>query len=42
MKIRTIALVPAYEPDTKMLTLIDELKTKGFEIVVVDDGSGAD
>ena len=42
MKIRTIALVPAYEPDEKMLTLIDELKTKGFEIVVVDDGSGRD
>lgn len=42
MKNRTIALVPAYEPDEKMLTLIDELKTKGFEIVVVDDGSGRD
>ena len=42
MKIKTIALVPAYEPDDKMLSLIDELGERGFEIVVVDDGSGRD
>lgn len=37
---RTIALIPAYEPDEKMLHLLSELKMSGFDIVVVDDGSG--
>lgn len=35
-----IALIPAYEPDEKMLTVVDELSRAGFRIVVVDDGSG--
>ena len=39
---RYIALIPAYEPDGKLLGLIDELSVKGFDIVVVDDGSGKD
>ena len=39
---RYIALIPAYEPDDKMLTLIEDLSKRGFEIVVVDDGSGRD
>lgn len=35
-----VALIPAYEPDRGMLSLLAELKENGFEIVVVDDGSG--
>ena len=33
-------LIPAYEPDEKLIELVAELKRRGFEIVVVDDGSG--
>ena len=40
MRNRFIALIPAYEPDVKILGLTDELREKGFDIVVVDDGSG--
>ena len=39
MRNRLIALIPAYEPDVKILGLTDELREKGFDIVVVDDGS---
>lgn len=35
-----VALIPAYEPDKGMLSLLAELKESGFEIVIVDDGSG--
>lgn len=35
-----MALIPAYEPNTIMLDLLTELKARGFDIVVVDDGSG--
>ena len=42
MRNRYIALIPAYEPDEKIKTLADELTEKGFDIVVVDDGSGPD
>lgn len=34
------ALIPAYEPDKRMLDVIKDMKSKGFEIIVVDDGSG--
>lgn len=37
-----IALIPAYEPDDKMLDVIRDMKCKGFDIVVVDDGSGSE
>lgn len=40
MRNRFIALIPAYEPDEKILKLSDELIGKGFDIVIVDDGSG--
>ena len=33
-----IALIPAYEPDEKLITLIDKLKDK-MDIVLVNDGS---
>ena len=41
MRNRYIALIPAYEPEEKLLSLIADLKKKGFEIVLVDDGSGS-
>ena len=42
MASRYIALIPAYEPDRKMLGVIADLGKHGFDIVVVDDGSGTD
>ena len=42
MKNRYIALIPAYEPERKLTGLIEELKHLGFDIVVIDDGSGKD
>lgn len=42
MRSRFIALIPAYEPDEKIIKLTRELIEKGFDIVVVDDGSGPD
>lgn len=36
-----IALIPAYKPEKILPDIIFELKSSGFEIVVVDDGSGA-
>ena len=38
---RRIALIPAYEPDEVLLSLLDELVRTGFEIIVVDDGSSS-
>lgn len=40
MSAKYIALIPAYEPDKGLLTLLDELKDKGFDLIIVDDGSG--
>lgn len=34
------ALIPAYQPDEKLYRITEELFENGFEIVVVDDGSG--
>ena len=42
MRNRYIALIPAYEPNEKIKKLAYELTEKGFDIVVVDDGSGPD
>ncbi len=38
---KKIALIPAYEPDLKMIDLIESLFIGGYDVVVVDDGSGA-
>lgn len=35
-----IALIPAYEPSEPLLTLVAQLYGAGFQIVLVDDGSG--
>ena len=39
---RYIALIPAYEPGEKLVSLVHDLRDRGFDIVVVDDGSGRD
>lgn len=36
-----IVLIPAYEPDERMLELVDALGEGGYRMLVVDDGSGA-
>lgn len=40
MRRKYIALIPAFEPDERILRLADELIKKGFDILAVDDGSG--
>lgn len=35
-----VALIPAYEPDEKLLSLLRELTAAGLKNIVVDDGSG--
>ena len=42
MAMRYIALIPAYEPDRKMLGIIADLGKRGFDVVAVDDGSGVE
>ena len=35
-----VITIPAYQPDEKFLTLLEGLREKGFEkIIVLDDGS---
>ena len=34
-----IALIPAYNPDAKLIELTDQLKGNAFDIVIVNDGS---
>ena len=34
------AVIPAFQPDEKLIHLTHALKREGFEIVIVDDGSG--
>lgn len=38
---RIIILIPSYEPDNKLVNLVNELSTENINIVVVDDGSGS-
>ena len=40
MRNRMIALIPAYEPDEKIKVIAADLKNRGFDLVIVDDGSG--
>lgn len=37
---KLIALVPAYEPGSILLDVLEQLNKQGFDIVLVDDGSG--
>lgn len=38
----TIVLIPAYQPDEKLLSTLEALDALNFGLVVVDDGSGKD
>lgn len=38
--LRTIALIPAYEPRAALLELLEQLNAEGFSCIVIDDGSG--
>jgi glycosyltransferase involved in cell wall biosynthesis len=41
--LNTVVLIPAYQPDTVLINLVDELIIKGIPyIVIVDDGSSDD
>ncbi len=42
MKNTRIALIPAYQPEPMLLTLLCEVKKSGFEAVVVNDGSSGE
>ncbi len=35
-----IVVIPAYKPESALLTLVDTLGNAGFSLIVVDDGSG--
>lgn len=37
-----IALIPAYEPELELVSLVRELRQAGMEVVVVNDGSSAE
>ncbi len=39
---KKIALIPAFMPDETLIDLVNELKSREFDIVVVDDGSQDD
>ena len=39
-EIQRIALIPAYEPEDKLVNLVVQLSDAHFKIVIVDDGSG--
>lgn len=34
-----IALIPAYQPTEQLISLVQEAKSEGFQIVVINDGS---
>lgn len=42
MQMKHIALLPVFNPSYELLNLLQELYDSGFEIVVVNDGSGLD
>lgn len=42
MLMDTIVLIPAYQPDRKLITTLKELVERGLPALVVDDGSGSE
>lgn len=38
----TVVLIPAYQPDQKLIETLHKLENMQFSLLVVDDGSGAD
>lgn len=41
MKEKNIILIPAYEPNNKLIHLVEELSKEDLDIIIVDDGSGS-
>ena len=41
MKAKRIALIPAYEPDDKLLNVARDLRDNDIDVIIVDDGSGS-
>ncbi len=39
---KTVVLIPAYKPDDALIKTVVELSSHGYDILVVDDGGGAD
>lgn len=39
MKSGLIILIPAYQPENQLLSLLEEAKKDEFQILIVDDGS---
>ena len=39
MKSGLIILIPAYQPEKQLLSLLEEAKKDEFQILIVDDGS---
>ncbi len=37
---RPVVLIPAYKPDTRLPQLVEQLRAKDFDVLVVDDGGG--
>ena len=37
---KKIILIPAYEPDKKLIDLLKKIDNQEFDVIVVDDGSG--
>ena len=37
-----IALIPAFMPDEALINIVDELKSREFSVIIIDDGSGTD
>ena len=42
METTRLALIPAYEPDEKMIAVAEDMAGRGFRVLIVDDGSGPD
>lgn len=41
MNSKIIIIVPAYEPDDKLIKLLDELVKEKYNVIIIDDGSGS-
>ncbi|GHU72942.1 dolichyl-phosphate mannose synthase [Clostridia bacterium] len=37
----TTILIPAYKPDERLVSLVNELRSRGLDVLLVDDGGGA-
>jgi len=40
MKFNTVILIPSYEPESSLVSFVKEIKESGFDILLVNDGSG--